>query len=228
MNELKKFLKDHGLPVEECLEKLEIFSDMIIERNKMFNLTAITDKREMEIKHFLDSLHGSRFLSDRNLDVGSGAGFPGIPLAIANRDKRFVLVDSLRKRVDFLEEVKEACGLENVSVLHRRAEDMDRTEKFGCVTARAVAPLNVLCEYCLPFVKVGGIMLAYKGRKADEEIGQAEKALEILGGAVERKEPYTISFDGEVMERNLVVVRKTRETPEKYPRGGNKPRIKPL
>ncbi len=228
MNELEKFLKDHGLPVEKCLEKLEIFSDMIIERNKMFNLTAITDKREMEIKHFLDSLHGSRFLSDRNLDVGSGAGFPGIPLAIANRDKRFVLVDSLRKRVDFLEEVKEACGLENVSVLHRRAEDMDRTEKFGCVTARAVAPLNVLCEYCLPFVKVGGIMLAYKGRKADEEIEQAEKALEILGGAVERKEPYTISFDGEVMERNLVVIRKTRETPEKYPRGGNKPRIKPL
>ena len=105
MNELEKFLKDHGLPVEECLEKLEIFSDMIVERNKMFNLTAITDKREMEIKHFLDSLHGSRFLSDRNLDVGSGAGFPGIPLAIANRDKRFALVDSLRKRVDFLGEV---------------------------------------------------------------------------------------------------------------------------
>ena len=228
MKELVTYLKQNGLYDPETVEKFEKFFSLLSEYNEKFNLTAITDETEIEIKHFIDSLAGNAYLSENNLDIGSGAGFPGIPLAIVNPDKNFTLVDSLRKRVDFLSAVKEECSLGNLRVFHKRAEELDKNEKYGLVTARAVAPLNVLCEYCLPFVKSGGIMLAYKGRKADEEIDRAEKAIEILGGKVEKKVSYELNISGEEAERALIIIRKIKETPEKYPRGGNKPRLKPL
>lgn len=228
MEETKKYLQHNNIYSPEYVDKLGIFESVLSEYNEKFNLTAITDEREIEIKHFIDSLHGSEFVADTNLDIGSGAGFPGIPLAIVKPDKKFTLVDSLKKRVDFLSTVIEKCGLDNVRVFHKRAEELDKKQKYGCVTARAVAPLNILCEYCLPFAEVGGIMLAYKGKKADEETEQAEKAIELLGGKVERKVYYKLGVFGEESERALIIIRKVKETPEKYPRGGNKPRLKPL
>ena len=232
MKKLYEYILNNNLKesasAEKAVEKSELFMSMLLEYNEKFNLTAITDKDEIEIKHFIDSLQGSKYVKDENLDIGSGAGFPGIPLAIVNPEKKFTLVDSLKKRVDFLTAVKEKCGLDNVEIYHKRAEDISKSKKYGLVTARAVAPLNILCEYCLPFVEIGGIMLAYKGKKADEETEEAQKAIDLLGGKVEKQEDYRLeTADGE-SERKLIIIRKERETPEKYPRGGNKPRLKPI
>lgn len=228
MEALKKYLSDNINNCSDALEKFELFKSLLLEYNEKINLTAITDEAEIVTKHFIDSLEGNGYTAEKNLDIGSGAGFPSIPLAIVNKNKKFVLVDSLKKRVDFLTAVKEKCKLENIEIYHKRAEEIDKTQKYECVTARAVAPLNILCEYCLPYVKKGGIMLAYKGKKADAEIEEAKKAMEILGGRVEKKHDYTLeTADGE-SERSLIIIRKVKETPEKYPRGGNKPRLKPI
>lgn len=228
MEELEKYLKKNNLYKSAVVDKFRIFLSALSEYNEKFNLTAITDEKEIEIKHFIDSLKGSEYTADKNLDIGSGAGFPGIPLAIVNEDKQFTLADSLKKRIEFLEEVKRRCGLSNVEAVHTRAEDIRKDNKYDLVTARAVAPLNILCEYCLPFVKIGGLMMAYKGKKAEEETDAAEKAISILGGKIKKIEKYTLDVSGEENERSLIIIEKVKPTPEKYPRGGNKPRLKPL
>lgn len=214
--------------LEKYENEFEVFYSLLSEYNERFNLTAITDREEVYVKHFEDSLSACGYLGRTVLDVGSGAGFPGIPLAIANPDKEFTLIDSLKKRVEFLQTVINGCGLKNVKVLHSRAEDMDKKSKFETVTSRAVAPLNILCEYCLPFVKTCGIMIAYKGKKADEEITAAENAIKILGGEIEKKAEYKLKEKDGESDRSLIIIKKVTETESKYPRGGNKPRIKPL
>lgn len=228
MEILKNYLIKHKLFSDETLKKFADYFSVLLEYNQKFNLTAITDKDEIQTKHFTDSLYGNPFISNSVLDIGSGAGFPGIPLAIVNPDKHFTLVDSLNKRVEFMKTVCDICGLNNVEVLHKRAEELDKTKKFSTVTARAVAPLNILCEYCLPFVEIGGTMLAYKGKKADEEIKSSLNAVKILGGNIESVRTEKFMFGSEENERNLIIIKKERETPQKYPRGGNKPRLKPL
>ena len=234
------FLKA-GLQTDETAEARFLqYNDLLIETNRSLNLTAITEFEEVVTKHFLDScmlLADCKELSDgdapeplRLADVGTGAGFPGLPLKIMRPEIRLTLIDSLRKRVDFLQDAVEALGLQDVSCIHARAEEAGRDpalrEGFDAAVSRAVARLNVLLEYVLPFVKVNGLFVAYKSQDVEEEIAEAEKALRILGGEVEKVSVFTLP--GTDHKRSLVYVRKTAPTPGKYPRRAGKPEKSPL
>ena len=223
-----------GIPLtREQAEKFEAYHRMLAEANAKFNLTRIPDDAAEAVdRNYLDSLAPLRFgLTGvrRAVDVGSGAGFPGIPLAICMPDTRFVLLDSLGKRVDFLNDVIAALGL-NAETVHLRAEDGARRpelrETFDLATARAVAPLNLLAEYLLPFVRVGGIMLAYKGPSLEEELAAAANALSLLGGRFARAERADIPDRD--WDHRLCWIEKTAPTPDKYPRKAGKPEKKPL
>lgn len=200
---------------------LERFAEMVLERNRVMNLTAITEPADVAALHLLDSLALlplAALKNERLVDVGCGAGFPGVPLAIAGEQLKVTLLDSQRKRIDFLEEVREGLKLENVSCIHGRAEEFagEQREQFDAAVSRAVAALPVLCELCLPLVKVGGRMLAMKSTNSEEEINGAKRAVELLGGQVEWVKDYQIPV-AEVTHR-LVCIRKTAPTPAKYPR----------
>ena len=200
-------------------EKLLIFRDMVLEKNKVMNLTAITDEDKFYLKHFVDSTMLLNFVQIKGkvLDLGTGAGFPGIPLAILCPETEFLLMDSLRKRIIFLEEVVKSLGLTNVSLLHSRAEDGARgplRESFDIVLTRALAPLPVLLEYSLPFLKVGGKLYAYKGIKLDEEIKEAKNALLELKAKVENVYIYPLGDE----EHRILEVVKRIPTPRIYPR----------
>lgn len=228
---MKEILIRNGIFLKETqLDKLTAFCRILAEYNKKINLTAITDEKEMAVKHIADSIKGERYLPESGLitDLGSGAGFPSIPLIIAGEGKKreYVLLDSLKKRTDFLETVIKALDLKGVSVLHTRAEDEGRKSRgvYDCAVARAVAPLNILVEYALPLLKKGGTLVAYKG-DPDEEIAGAETALKILGGEIVSVDKYLLDNE---YARSFVIVKKVSETPDKYPRGQNKPRIIPL
>lgn len=227
---LEAYLKT--LPIENAKEKIEQFKkfkNYLIEQNKLFNLTAITDEKEIEIKHFIDSLAAYPFIDGSVLDIGSGAGFPSIPLKIVFPQNHFTLVDSLSKRVEFLKRVFDLLHLHDCEAVHTRIEDFQKKASFQTVVARAVARMNTLCEYALPFLKTGGLFIAYKtyGSALDEELKEAQKALSILGGKLENvihvKNEYT-----EELNHALVLVRKTEDTPPKYPRGQNKPKNNPI
>ena len=216
---------EQGLPAlglgPELIEPLEAFSRMLLEKNQVMNLTAITDPRDVAVLHLLDSLAltGLAGLEDRTVvDVGTGAGFPGVPLAIARPSARVTLLDSLGKRVDFLRESCRTLGLDNVECVHGRAEEFagERRETFDLAVSRAVAALPVLCELCLPLVKVGGRMLAMKSANSEEEINGAKRAVKLLGGQVEWVKDYRIPST-EITHR-VVCVRKIAAAPEKYPR----------
>ena len=217
----------------EQAEKFDAYHRLLTEANARFNLTRIPDDAEEAVdRNYLDSLAPLRFGLEgveRAIDVGSGAGFPGIPLAICMPGTRFVLLDSLGKRVDFLNDVIERLGL-NAEAIHLRAEDGARwpqlREAFDLATARAVAPLNLLSEYLLPFVRVGGTMLAYKGPTLEEELAQAAAALSILGGRAVRTERAEIP--GREWDHRLCWIEKIAPTPDKYPRKAGKPEKNPL
>lgn len=216
---------------QEYLDKFEQFREILTEYNKKCNLTSITQKEEVYIKHFLDSVIPEKLfpLNSKVIEIGSGGGFPSIPLKIVRNDLDFTLVESTGKKCTYLEETVDKLGLEKVKVLNIRAEEggrmPDLREKFDIAEARAVAPLNSLCEYCMPFVKVGGLFIAYKG--ADEkEIENSRNAVEILGGAIENVYSYSLPQDSG--KRNIVVIKKIKKTPEKYPRGRGLERKKPL
>ena len=202
--------------------------------NDFMNLTGITDKEEVYEKHFLDSLSLAKALNVREvqkvLDVGAGAGFPGIPLKIAFPHLQIVLLDSLRKRVDFLEEVVKELELESVSCVHARAEDLAREEeyrqRFDLVVSRAVADLAVLSEYALPFVEIGGSFVAYKSISASEEVKKSSEAIELLGGQI--KEKAIFELPGTKISRMLLRIEKVSNTPLEYPRRAGKPLKKPL
>ena len=212
--------------VNRAIEKFEIYRSFLLEQNKLFNLTAITDPKEVELKHFIDSLAALKYASGKVMDIGSGAGFPAVPLAILSPDCRFTMVDSLNKRVDFLNRLISMLELNNCTAIHSRAEDLPKDEKYDIVVARAVSELNTLSEYCLPFVKIGGRFIAYKSNDCEEEIERASNALKVLGGEVEKVEEFSV-YSTDIV-RKLVVVKKVSSTPLKYPRGQNKPKKQPL
>jgi len=212
----------------------ELYKDLLLEWNKKFNLTAITDEKEIAIKHFVDSLvlliYGSFGEGMKLLDVGTGAGFPGLPLKIMLPRLEVCLLDSLQKRVGFLEEVIRQTGLEKVTALHGRAEDMAHKtglrESFPRVTARAVARLNILLEYSLPFVEPGGLFIALKGPEAQAEVKESAEALVTLGGKVKDLISMELPLSGGT--RSLIIIEKTGRTPVKYPRKAGTPEKKPL
>lgn len=219
---------------EKQLEQFDIFYNMLIEKNKVMNLTGITDYEEVIDKHFVDSISINLFEKfadcDSIIDIGTGAGFPGIPLKIVFPEKKIVLVDSLNKRINFLNEVIEELGLENVETIHSRAEDLAKKseyrEQFDFCVSRAVSNLTSLSEYCLPFVKKGGYFVSYKSGKLEEELKEAEYAIKILGGSLEKSMEFLLPETDN--NRTFAIIKKTKECPKKYPRGGSKPTKEPL
>lgn len=216
---------EQGLPElgmgSGLIPRLAGFAELVLERNQVMNLTAITEPKDVAALHLLDSLELAALAgleAGRLVDVGCGAGFPGVPTAIARPGLQVTLLDSLGKRVDFLQEACGKLGLKNVECIHQRAEEFAgaRREAFDFAVSRAVAALPVLCELCLPLVKVGGKMLAMKSANSDEEIQGAGHAAEVLGGRVEWVKDYTIPTT-DVVHR-VVCVEKVKATPGKYPR----------
>lgn len=224
-------LKNLGL--DKCIDQFNHYKDLVLEKNKVMNLTTITDNQEFNVKHFLDSLSILQLEEIESvhkiLDVGTGAGFPGVPLKIARPEKSILLLDSLKKRVDFLNASIKDMGLEGIEAIHGRAEELsnkkDFREQFDLVTSRAVANLATLYEYCLPFVKVGGYMVAMKGPDVDQEVDESAIALEKLGGQIKEMKKVFLPMD---IDHTLILVKKIKKTPKQYPRAGGKPRKAPL
>ena len=223
------------LGVAECpsaADNLLRYSEILREKNKVMNLTAITDPTEIVTRHFLDCAALAPYMPQdgRVLDVGTGAGFPGIPLKIEFPEVEVVLLDSLNKRVKFLNEVIGQLGLSKITAVHGRAEDFarqkDYREQFDLVVSRAVANLSSLSEYCLPYVKVGGRFVSYKSGKLNEELAAAQKAIHVLGG--EAKEPVYFQLTGTEDERSFVCIEKGKATPKKYPRKAGTPAKEPI
>ena len=227
--------KEIGVKVSPAqAEQFQIYLDLLLERNTVMNLTAITDPEEAVIKHFVDSLTLLKALEIKKnakvIDVGTGAGFPGIPLKIMRPDIELTLLDSLNKRINFLNEVISALGLTGVETIHGRAEDYAKPgkcrEKYDLCVSRAVANLSTLSEYCLPFVKVGGKFISYKSEKITEEMNAAQHAVKILGGKMDGQVEFTLP-DSDIY-RNLFIITKEKSTPAKYPRKAGLPSKEPL
>ncbi len=226
----------YGVAISPTLaERLDIYARLLVEWNEKMNLTAITDPTGIVVKHFTDSLLAASLLPSGAfslIDVGTGAGFPGVPLALLREDCTLTLLDSLNKRLIFLEAVCRELGLP-ATFIHARAEEGGRRpelrEQFDVATARAVAALPTLCEYCLPFVKVGGRFIALKGPDADREQAAAARAVSLLGGTVAHKTTVTLQADTvDPMERQLIRIDKTRPTSSAYPRPSAKIAKRPL
>lgn len=218
---LRSGLSEMGLSVpDNAAERFRLYYELLSEKNAVMNLTAISGEEDTARLHFLDSLSPlllSGMAGRSVIDVGTGAGFPGLPLKIACPGLELTLLDSQNKRVEFLSEVCQKLGLEDVECVHGRAEEFpDRRESYDFAVSRAVARLNVLCELCLPYVKTGGAFLALKGPALAGELEEAEKAIRTLGGKLERVFDYAIP--GVEARHNIAVIRKVSPTPKKYPR----------
>ena len=227
---LQQGLTQMGLPTKGIPSLLR-YADLLVEKNKVMNLTAITEPADIAALHFLDSaalLTLTDFKNKKVADVGTGAGFPGMPLRIVEPSIRLTLLDSLNKRVDFLKEVCEDLALTNVDCVHARAEEFaaKKRESFDIVTSRAVANLQMLSELCLPLVKVGGYFLSMKAVDSDQELADAKHAIEVLGGQVEKIETYAIP--GTDVSHRLIFIKKIKETGKKYPRAFAKIKKNPL
>lgn len=232
---LEKGCEELGIELtERQKEQYLLFYEYLIEKNKVMNLTGITEFEEVLTKHFLDSLACVKAIDIKNvknvIDIGTGAGFPGVPLKIAFPHLEACLLDSLKKRVNFLEEAFALLHLENISAIHGRAEEFAKNktyrEKYDLCVSRAVSNLATLSEYCLPYVKTGGCFISYKSGKVQEEAEQAEKAIKILGGRV--KDIVYFNLPDSEIERSLVVIEKIKLTPGRYPRKAGTPLKEPL
>lgn len=220
-NILSQGFETMGLtPHEKSTARLRSYYELLEERNKVMNLTAISGEDDCARLHFLDSvspLLTAELAGKTVIDVGTGAGFPGLPLKIMEPTIKLTLLDSLDKRLKFLADVCAETGLDDVSFVHGRAEEPgEMREKFDFAVSRAVARLSVLCEFCLPYVKVGGTFLALKGPAVSEELDEAKKAIGLLGGKLEKVFEYSVP--GTDLRHNIVIIRKISPTPKKYPR----------
>ena len=213
-------------------KKFYKYMNLLIEWNKKINLTAITDENEIIIKHFIDSLTVLKYISEKNMiiDVGTGAGFPGIPIAIMMPNVRVTLLDSINKRINFLIEVVRELDLKNIETIHSRSEDCGKDmlyrEKYDIAIARAVANLSTLSEYLLPFVKIKGKMICMKGSEIEEELKNAEYAIKTLGGRSILREEFCLPNSD--MKRNIIIVEKEQFTPKQYPRKAGLPAKEPI
>ena len=230
---LKEELKALALPSDDdALRQFELYMNGVLEWNGKINLTAITEEDDFVEKHYIDSLKLAKLgllkPGNRVMDLGTGGGFPGVPLAIVYPQTDFILADSLNKRLKVIDELCEEIGISNVSTVHGRAEDLGHNqeyrETFDCCVSRAVANLSTLCEYCLPMVKPGGYFVAYKTGTAEEEIKNAEKAIKILGGG----KAEIISSDHENIDHCFVKIKKLQNTARQYPRKAGTPSKQPL
>lgn len=227
--EIKEIFEKHKIVLSEEQERQFLkYYDFLVSENQKYNLTAITSKEEVFYKHFLDSVLPESEITKnaKIIDIGSGAGFPAVPLKIVRSDLKFTLVDSLNKRVNFLNELFILLNLGDIKAVHARAEDFikENRESYDFAVARAVAPLNTLLEYMVPYLKVGGRCLIYKSQKLEEEIVEAKKAMEILSVKIVKVLEYELGD----ASRKILIVEKTEKTNEKYPRGKNLPKLKPL
>ena len=216
---------------DDKLNKFELYYNELVEVNKYMNLTSIVERDEVYNKHFYDSLTLNLALDKSDIklcDVGAGAGFPSIPLAIVRDDIDVTIIDALNKRINFLNDLIKKLGLNNAKAIHARAEDFTKTnrEAFDVVTARAVARLNVLVELCMPLVKLDGLFIAMKGTESESEIKEAEKGIQILGGKIEKV--IDLDLPDNLGKRELVIIRKIKNTPNKYPRMFAKIKERPL
>ena len=214
----------------EQIEQFYTYMQELIEWNNKINLTAIIEPEEIIKKHFIDCLSIIKYIKDDNkiIDVGTGAGFPGIPIKIANKSLNITLLDSLNKRISFLNEIITKLKLRNIETVHARAEEYianGKREKYDIAVSRAVANLPTLLEYLMPYVKVNGICICMKGPKAQAELEESKKAIEILGGRLEKIENIKID---ENMDRNIIIIRKIKNTPNAYPRKAGKPGREPI
>ena len=230
---LKEKAEAIGVLLDEAiLEQFYEYKNLVIDWNEKINLTAITDDAEFIVKHFVDSLTINKYIEKNKtiIDIGTGAGFPGIPLKILNKDNKIVLFDSLNKRLKVLEDIIEKIKLENIETLHGRAEETFKNKKYremyDIAVSRAVAALNVLVELMLPAVKVGGICICMKGNNADIEIDEAKKAIKELGGEILKVEKIVLPELN--LERNIVVIKKVKQTPKQYPRKPGTPQKSPI
>lgn len=230
--DVKQLFASLDLNISEQMAKMfETYYHELIDYNQKVNLTAITDEQEVYVKHFYDSCLASKYIPNnaKAVDVGTGAGFPGVPLKIIRLDIDLHLVDSLNKRITFLNHLQQQLDLK-YNTYHSRAEDFcsnaNYREQFDVCVSRAVAKLNTLCEYCLPLVKVNGIFIAYKSGDIKDEVETSIKAINILGGQIIDK--VNLTLPNNYGERTLIIIKKIKNTPNKYPRNKNLPKIKPL
>lgn len=231
---LKKAASEIGIELNDNqLDKFQKYYEVLIEKNKVMNLTAITEVNDVVTKHFVDSISIINYFELNNkkiIDVGTGAGFPGIPLAIILGDTEFTLMDSLNKRINFLNDVINLCNLDNVTTIHSRAEDLGKNleyrEKFDICVSRAVANLSTLLEYCIPFVKVGGSFISYKSGNVNEEVDASKTAQVKLSCSIDKIVSFTLN--GTDMSRSLIKFDKKQILSKKYPRQAGKPKKEPL
>ncbi|WP_282138450.1 16S rRNA (guanine(527)-N(7))-methyltransferase RsmG [Rossellomorea aquimaris] len=235
VNEFHSMLEEKGISLSpQQLTQFERYYELLVEWNEKMNLTAITEKEDVYLKHFYDSISAAFYVDFTQVttlcDVGAGAGFPSIPLKICYPHLHISIVDSLNKRITFLNHLSDELGLENTNFYHDRAEtfgkNKDHREKYDMVTARAVARMSVLSELCLPLVKKGGLFVAMKASNVKEELSNAKKAIGMLGGQTDKM--YSFFLPEEESERNIVKIDKVKETPNKYPRKPGTPNKLPL
>lgn len=232
---LKKGIEDLGLKCsDETIDKFSKYRELLVEWNQKMNLTGIEEEKEVYIKHFLDSVAAVKkgYIKDGMsiIDVGTGAGFPGLPLRICLENSKVTLLDSLNKRINFLSEVCTNINIDDIELIHGRAEDFGKDEKYreqyDIATARAVAGLPILMEFCVPFIKVGGYFVCLKGPNADTELEESRKAMEVLG--LEFVEKIDVELPEIELKHNIVVFKKVNSTPAKYPRKAGKPVKTPI
>lgn len=231
--DLKRLLQEININVnEEQLHSFYKYMNLLLEWNEKINLTALTEQNDIILKHFVDSLTVLKYIKDNKtiVDVGTGAGFPGIPLSVVCKNNKFTLVDSLNKRINFLDEVKKELDLKNIETIHSRAEDFGQNkiyrEQFDYAVSRAVANLSVLVEYLIPLVKVGGKIICMKGCEIEEEVDDAKFAIKELGGEIKEIEDFYLPETD--MKRNVIIIEKIKNTSEKYPRKAGTPSKQPL